>query len=201
MLDAQREPVRAVRTGGAQSAAAGASPEHHCVSRHCACRQPHPRRSSPACHYEWTASSRPVGMPCSASSVYRSTSAGSGFCPPGSSAGVKEEQTGALNLAGRRTMASVVHTERVKSEGARSALPTRCPRPRVCVARTLMGKHLGEAPRRPCLAASPCARHPERRVDDQAAGMNPLVSPVPILWSFGDSAGALTASVQATPVD
>lgn len=103
--------------------------------------------------------------------------------PPGSSAGVKEEQTGALNIAGRRTMASVVHTERVKSKGARSALPMRCPRFRVC-GQDPHGKHLGEASRRPCLAASPCARQPEKRVDDQAAGMNPLVSPVPILWRF-----------------
>jgi hypothetical protein len=86
-----------------------------------------------------------------------------------------------LSLAGRRVMASVVHTERVESKGARSA-PLRAVQGPECVARPLMGKHLSEAPRRPCLGASLCVRQPERRVDDQAAGMNPLVSPIPILW-------------------
>jgi len=106
--------------------------EHHCVSRHCACRQPHPRRSSPACHDAWTASSRPVGMPCVGKLGVKISVGWKRLLPAGEQRGGEGGADRRAQLAGRRAVASVVHTERVESKGARSALSTRCPRPRGC---------------------------------------------------------------------
>src|SRR4051812_13266594 len=55
------------------------------------------------------------------------------------------------------------------------------PSPAVC-GQCSYGKHGGKALRRTCSAWSPWCRQPERRLDDQAASLNPLVNPVPILW-------------------